>query len=345
MRTNWIQRLTIGFVLLLLGSVSGDFSRAEDKPAKSDKPDKPDHVINRPTDILISDPNLLRDFKAEMAGKFWIGVSCEPAGAVLHAQLPDLPEGAGLVIQQVIADSPAAKAGIKPNDILFAAGDKPLAQVADLSGAIAAGKDAELSIKLLRGGKSMTVTVKPEEQKPSLKLNELTPDGKALRLWVNQVNPDALNPLVLNDIEIATPDGTKLTPGANKHELPDDMTVDIHREGKKPAKITVKKGHLKWEIDDNQLEKLPEDVRREVEPLLGGGPEQIKLNMTQNPQIPALQLPNELKLNFTVVTGGEADSLNRLQKNVDEIDQRLAEMKRTIGELRAAREKAEKPAK
>jgi membrane-associated protease RseP (regulator of RpoE activity) len=343
MRTDWIQRLTIGFVLLMLGSVSGDSSRAEDKPAKSDKPDKPDHVINRPTDILISDPNLLRDFKAEMAGKFWIGVSCEPAGAVLHAQLPDLPEGAGLVIQQVIADSPAAKAGIKVNDILFAVGDKSLAQVADLSGAIAASKDAELSIKLLRGGKSMTVTVKPEEQKLSLKLNELAPDDKALRLWVNQVNPDALNPLVVHEIEIATPDGTKLTP--SKHELPDDMTVDIHREGKKPAKITVKKGHLKWEIDDNQLEKLPEDVRREVEPLLGGGPEQIRLNLTQNPQIAGLQLPNELKLNVTAVTGGEADILNRLQKNVDEIDQRLAEMKRTIGELRAAREKADKPAK
>ena len=40
----------------------------------------------------------------------------------------------------------------------------------------------------------------------------------------------------------------------------------------------------------------------------------------------------------------EGEILNRLQKNVDEIDQRLAEMKRTIGELRAAQQKAaEKP--
>jgi hypothetical protein len=346
MRTDWIQRLTIGFVLLMLGSVSGDFTRAEDKTNKSDKPDVPDHVINRPTDILISDPNLLRDFKAEMAGKYWIGVSCEPAGAVLHAQLPDLPQGAGLVIQQVVADSPAAKAGIKPNDILFAAGDKSLAQVADLSGAIAASKDAELSIKLFRGGKSMTIAVKPEEQKLStLKLNELAPDDKALRLWVNQLQP-GVNPLNLHDLQIATADGKTLLPWAGKHELPDDMTVDIHREGKKPAKITIKKGDQKWEINEDQLDKLPEEVRHEVEPLLGGGPEGLKLNWTQAPQSTTLNIPsNGLTLDFTAPAGNEADILNRLQKNVDEIDQRLAEMKRTIGELRAAREKAEKSAK
>lgn len=45
-------------------------------------------------------------------------------------------------------------------------------------------------------------------------------------------------------------------------------------------------------------------------------------------------------------SGSDAGILNSLQKNVDEIDQRLAEMKRTIGDLRTARErKAEKPAK
>jgi PDZ domain-containing protein len=340
MRSDWLQRTTVGLVVWTCGILSGDFSRAEDKPV-----DKPDHVINRPTDILISDPNLLQGLKSEIGGKYWIGVSCEPASAALHAQLPDLPEKAGLVVQQVIADSPAAKAGIKANDILFAAGDKSLAQIADLSGAIAAGKDAELSIKLLRGGKTMTITVTPEEQKLSgLKLNELAPDDKALRLWVNQVQPDALNPLVLRDLRIATADGTTLTPWANKHELPDDMTVDIHREGKKPAKITVKKGHLKWEIDEDQLEKLPDDVRKVVETLLGGGPERIRLNLTE-PQSTSLRLPSEITLDYSAVGGSEADILNRLQKNVDEIDQRLAEMKRSIGELRASRQKAEEKPK
>ncbi len=125
------------------------------------------------------------------------------------------------------------------------------------------------------------------------------------------------------------------------------MTVDIHREGKKPARITVKKGDQKWEINEDQLDKLPEEVRREVQPLLTGASDGLKLNLTQDPQITGLRLPsNELNFNLTAPTGNEADILNRLQKNVDEIDQRLAEMKRTIGELRAAREqKSDRSAK
>jgi hypothetical protein len=336
MRSDWLRQLAVGVGILTAGGVGGGLIRAADKP---------DHVIKSPTDILISDPTLLQGAKVETAAKYWIGVASEPAGAAMHAQLPDLPKGAGLVVQQVVADSPAAKAGIQPNDILFAAGDKSLGQVSELSAAIAAGKDAELPIKLLRGGKTMTITVKPEEQKVSgLKLNELAPDDKAVRLFVNQLQPDALGPLNLHDLKIATADGTTLTPWANKHELPDDMTVDIHREGKKPAKVTVKKGDQKWEINEDQLDKLPEDVRHEVEPLLGGGPERIRLNLESGPGLNNLSVGVPLDFSGVSASGTDAEIFNRLQKNVDEIDQRLAEMKRTIGELRAARQKeAQKP--
>jgi hypothetical protein len=336
MGSDLLRRLAAGLSILAAASVCGGLARAADKPEAANP---------SPTDILISDPSLLQGVKVETPGKYWIGVVSEPAGDPLRAQLPDLPNGAGLVVQQVVPDSPAAKAGIKVNDILFAAGDKSLAQVSDLSGAIAAGKDAELSIRLLRGGKSMTVTVKPEEQKPSrVNLNELNPDNKALRLFINQLQPDALHPLNVRDLRIAT-EGGSLMPWAIKHELPDDMSVDIHREGKKPAKITVKKGDRKWEVNEDQLDKLPEDVRHEVEPLLGGGPQRINLNFTEEPKLTALRFPpNEVSLDGAPAAGNDAEILNRLQKNVEAIDQRLAEMKRTINELRAARQHAaEKP--
>jgi hypothetical protein len=338
MRSDSLRQLALGVGILTAGGVDGGLVRAADKP---------DHVIKSPTDILISDPTLLQGAHAETAAKYWIGVVSEPAGAALHAQLPDMPKGAGLVVQQVVADSPAAKASIQPNDILFAAGDKSLGQVSDLSAAIAAGKDSELAIKLLRGGKTMTITVKPEEQKVSgLKLNELAPDDKAVRLFVNQLQPDALRPLILHDLKIGTADGTAVLAGAIKHELPDDMTVDIHREGKKPAKVTVKKGDQKWEVNEDQLDKLPEDARHEVEPLLGGGPERIRLNLEGGPGLNNLSVGLPLDFSGVSASGTDAEIFNRLQKNVDEIDQRLAEMKQTIKELRSSREHAaEKPTK
>jgi len=57
--------------------------------------------------------------------------------------------------------------------------------------------------------------------------------------------------------------------GQNDPRCP-SRSVDIYREGKNPAKITVKKGDKQWVIDENELAKLPEDIRREDEPLLGG---------------------------------------------------------------------------
>ncbi len=344
MGSDWLRRLVVGLSVLSAGNLIGRVNLHADEKPKQDQQLDPEVIKGQIPDILITDPTLLHGEPVNAEHRFWIGVASEPAVAAMHAQLPDLPKGAGLVVQQVVADSPAAKAGIQPNDILFAAGEKALAQVADLSAAITAGKDAELPIKLIRGGKTMTITVKPEEQKPSrMKLNDLAPDDKAVRLFVNQLQLDALHPLVLRDLPVTTNGGSLMI----KHELPDDMTVDIHREGKKPAKITIKKEDHKWEINEDQLDKLPEDVRHELEPLLGGGPDRIKLNFVQEPQITAAQLPsNEITLDYTAAAGNDADILNRLQKNVEEIDQRLTEMKQTIKELRTAREhKAEKPAK
>jgi hypothetical protein len=57
-----------------------------------------------------------------------------------------------------------------------------------------------------------------------------------------------------------------------KLELPENMTVRIERNGKKPASIFVKRGDDKWEITEEQMDKLPQDVRPLVQRALGGGP-------------------------------------------------------------------------
>ena len=81
--------------------------------------------------------------------------------------------------------------------------------------------------------------------------------------------------------------GLVLPPGVNvRPELPDDMSVDIHREGKKPAEITVKKGKETWKATEDDLSKLPEEIRREVEPLLHDGPVRIWFRELQSSAAP-----------------------------------------------------------
>ena len=44
--------------------------------------------------------------------------------------------------------------------------------------------------------------------------------------------------------------------------------MTIIKKGSEPALITVKKGEQSWEITDKELDKLPADVRKHVEPML-----------------------------------------------------------------------------
>ena len=54
-----------------------------------------------------------------------------PVTPELRAQI-DIPEGQGLLVRQVVPDSPAAKAGLKNFDILLRANDTDLHDMRDL---------------------------------------------------------------------------------------------------------------------------------------------------------------------------------------------------------------------
>jgi hypothetical protein len=113
-----------------------------EEPAPSQEPAEPKEAKRAEMRVLVP--------------KYRLGVALAPVPAALNEQL-DL-KGEGLVIQRVAPGGPADKAGIKRNDILLAVRDKPIKQYADLiEGANASG--GKLTLKLLRGGKTSTVTV------------------------------------------------------------------------------------------------------------------------------------------------------------------------------------------
>ncbi len=75
--------------------------------------------------------------------------------------LLDLPKDQGLVVRNVAPESRAAKAKIQNNDILLELNEKPLSKLEDLPHMLADLGEKAVTIKLLRAGKPMTVTVEP----------------------------------------------------------------------------------------------------------------------------------------------------------------------------------------
>lgn len=77
----------------------------------------------------------------------------------LGAQL-GLPEDFGLLVQEVLPDSPAAKAGLQKYDILKLFNDQQLVDPDQLAALVrAAGKDASASLTVIRKGKEEKVSV------------------------------------------------------------------------------------------------------------------------------------------------------------------------------------------
>jgi len=64
--------------------------------------------------------------------------------------------------------------------------------------------------------------------------------------------------------------GVILPPGTGtRPHVPADMTIAITRHGDHPARISVRQGDKSWEVSEEELDKLPAEVRPYVEQLLG----------------------------------------------------------------------------
>lgn len=94
----------------------------------------------------------------------WLGVILANVPDALSAQLSGLiPKGQGVLVQSVIPNSPAAKAGIQKNDILLNFGDQKLYSPSQLSGLVQATNiGSQTNMQVVSQGKLKNLTVKIE---------------------------------------------------------------------------------------------------------------------------------------------------------------------------------------
>lgn len=215
------------------------------------------------TELIDDLPKVIgKDLINDVAAKErpWLGLHCFPVEPALRAHVK-LPEGQGLVVGSVAPDSPAAKAGIEPNDILLKAGDQPLKEVADLVGSIEQSIGKAMTIEYIRGGETKTLEVTPGVRQAAVTTYEPLPDQGVVDRWLERM-PRAIEGL---------PDRIRLfRAGAPlAAPFPKDMTLTVTKEGEQPAKIVVKKGDEQWETTEDKLGELPDKVRGPVEVFLG----------------------------------------------------------------------------
>jgi hypothetical protein len=284
-------------------------------------------------------------------GKYWIGVQINEVSPALRAQL-NLEENRGVLIGEVLPDSPATKAGVKQYDILLAIGEHKIGTNEDVLKAVKAADGKEIQLTLLRGGSERSVSVTPVERPTRAVVARAPQTADELARWFQRVHPGAPPGLVQQwpnlqfdvvkpgqALVLSNPESPLLRLSA---PLPESLSITITREGKKPAKIKVKQEEREIETTEDKLGELPEDIRRYVEPMLGRP--RAALNFRAAPQRGMLRLDarpgDAADVIIPAPPGAEQPQRRvralppggpqRVEERLEALERRLDELQRTV---------------
>jgi membrane-associated protease RseP (regulator of RpoE activity) len=300
--------------------------------AQQDEPADDGRVvqIGRADDADSSVPQAGNESDQQQGSEYWIGLR---GGAIgdddpLRAHL-DLPANQGLLVVEVVPDSPAAKAGLKKYDILLRANDTGLHEITELIDLVdtEGEKEGQISLDILRRGERETVYITPENRPADAQLsqqggfgggfgggiNDGFPEGfpREMRQLFGQLGDDGQMPFNFRNF------GPGVIIGGQGINVPNGVSVSIQKEGGKPARITVRRGDETWEVvgdDPESLKKLPEELRPFVEQMLHGG----------SPFGAGFQMPN-VERNFGRGFGDDRlqDRLEQMERQINELLQRI----------------------
>ncbi len=103
------------------------------------------------------------DFWPQAAGGAWLGVQVRELGEQLGAYFG--AKDGGALVESVVEDSPAAKAGFQAGDVILALGGEPVADPDDVITTVRGmAKGDQLEAKVLRKGKEMTLKAELAER-------------------------------------------------------------------------------------------------------------------------------------------------------------------------------------
>lgn len=345
---------TIAVALLLVPTMFSRLATAQQAAAQDDK----QRFIELITDLDDAGQQvavLHEALAAEAPGKYWIGLRCSNVEGALRAQL-GLPQGKGLLVDELMPDSPAKKAGMEQYDVLLKFGERELTAVNDLVEAVQKAEKTEVSVSLLRAGKPLTVKVTPAERDVSASPARIAVVAEP------DVNYEQLHSLI-EKLQKSGPQGELGPQGDLRWQvlrphvrvskkqisaLPKGMTISITKSGEEEAKIVVQRGDEKWEATEKSLDKLPEDVRKAVEQFLGarapgvggvglaappgavGWSSRFSVNSAGSPLLSPVAGGK--------VAGGAILAPDRTQKQLDEIKKQLEELRKAVESLQTKKE-------
>ncbi len=224
---------------------------------------------------------------------YWIGIRGRRVmSPVLRTQF-QLAGDLGVVVEEVVPDSPAAKADLRKHDVILNAGGEPVLDMTVLQNLVRETGAKPIELQIIRLAKETTLTVVPEQPPKRAFSGFENPNNNPLfgfrgQLGLHDLGQSEQLRKMLESLQQqrGVDGGGLFGPGVMMGEMPNGVAVTMTREGNGPVKITVKQGDQSWDIvgdDQKAIEQLPENVRPIVESMLRkkgafNGINQLQLN-------------------------------------------------------------------
>ena len=201
---------------------------------------------------------------------FWIGVRGRNVDdPVLRTQF-QLAGDMGVVVEDVVKESPASEAGLRQHDIVLRANGEPLQSMDQLRELVRSGNGKPIELLLLRLAKQEKLVIAPQKMPADMIEGR---EGRGFQPG----NIDLFQDLLQgegNIIRMLPNGGFGLNAQLQMNNaLPNGYSVSITRQNNQPPQITVKKGDQTWTVvsdDDEALQELPEEIRGSVKRMMQG---------------------------------------------------------------------------
>lgn len=261
----------------------------------------------------------------------WIGVVCVPLDEVLRAHL-DIPDDSGLAVQMVVPDGPADKAGLEEHDILLKVNGDNLSEQGQLMEAIREAGEDSIELTWLHKGDEVTKDIQPAKRPAEVGWQggpegqgseEAGPiDEKRIKAWVEQMERQGgkRQPFRMRFF------GPGLQMEQVRKPFEGSLSVEINREGEEPARIKVRRGDDSWEVTEEDIDELPDDIEGYVQGMLGRG-HGMNFVMPSMPEMPAMpELP---------------EMPPQIQEQFEELNERMEKMLEELQEMRESQDNDE----
>jgi membrane-associated protease RseP (regulator of RpoE activity) len=207
------------------------------------------------------------------------GLVLSPADDALRVQL-GLPKDQGLVVTSLVANTPAAQAGIQQNDVLLKLGETPLGKAEDLEETLKATASKPTPLTVLREGKSLVIQVQPRLR---VTLGPVQPEPPAF--WIG-VSISPIEPALRSQLKLPANQGllaidvVKDSPAAAAQVKVHDILLSLDGKGLESQEKLV-------EIVQSTGQKsvLLEVIREGKKQTIGVTPQRRKPAPTENPGI------------------------------------------------------------